>query len=208
MLPPGIFATMHRQGSFLPSGRIEMWKFVPILFVSPVLTTFVPDWDLPIYLIVIYTFTFGILTAFRRLCHEWTSWHLRIPSITEKDMIQWFQDRFPNQSDVANVKLVTAARIALTAEVCKIEDQKPFWNLWNRSGQVDEFVEPIARNLRLIEFLLTTHSGSPELPELFSSSWFVQCELALNNKTQMIRGLREHSAFIHYRYSRYDVCSH
>jgi hypothetical protein len=123
-------------------------------------------------------------------------------------MIQWFQDRFPNHLDADDAKLVTAARVALTAEVCKIEDQEQFWSLWNRSGQVDEFAGPIARNRRVIEFLLATHSGGSEVPELFSSSWFVQCELALNNKRQMMRGLKEHSAFIHYRYSRYDVSSH
>ncbi|KAH6612969.1 hypothetical protein C7974DRAFT_428732 [Boeremia exigua] len=201
----GIFATMHRQGSFLSSGRIEMWKFVPILFISPVLTTFVPNWDLPIYLSVIYTFTFGLLTAFRRLCNEWTSWHLRIPSITEKDMVQWYQDKYLNQLDADDVKPVTAARLALTAEVCEIEERGMFWKLWNRGGQDDKFVEPIARNLRVIEFLLATHSGGEEVPELFSSSWFVQCGLALNNKRQMMRGLKEHSAFIQYRYSRYDI---
>jgi hypothetical protein len=182
-----------------------MWKYVPILFISPILTIFVPHWDLPIYLSVVYVFTFAILTAFRRLCHEWTNWHVRIPRVTEKDMFQWFRKRFPNQLDTDDATLVTAARVALKAEVCKIEDQKRFWNLSNRSSQVDEFAGRIAHNLRLIEFLLATHSGGSEVPELFSSTWFVQCELALNNKSQLMRGLKEHSAFIHYRYSRYDV---
>lgn len=196
---------MHRPDSFLSSGRVEMWKFIPFLFISPVLTVFVSHWDLPIYLSVIYGFTFAILTAFRRLCHEWTTWHLRIPSVTEKDMIQWFRKRCPDQHDTDDAILATAARVALTAAVYQIENQEPFWSLWNRRIQVDEFAGPIADNRRVIEYLLATHSGGSETPELFSSTWFVQFELALNNKKQMMRGLKEHSAFIHYRYSRYDV---
>jgi hypothetical protein len=194
---------MHRSDSCLPSGRIEMWKLVPILFISPILTTFVPHWDLPIYLLVIYAFTFAILSAFRRLCHEWTDWHLKLPVLTETKMVQWFQKRFPDQREKDDATIVTAARVALAAEVCKIEDQKRWWT---RKTHIDEFAGPIAHNLPLMNFLLSAHSGgSGTPPELFSSTWFVQYELALNNNRQLMRGLKEHSAFIHYRYSRYDV---
>lgn len=187
----------------MPSGRIEMWKLVPILFISPILTTFVPHWDLPIYLLVIYAFTFAILSAFRRLCHEWTDWHLKLPVLTETKMVQWFQKRFPDQREKDDATIVTAARVALAAEVCKIEDQKRWWT---RKTHIDEFAGPIAHNLPLMNFLLSAHSGgSGTPPELFSSTWFVQYELALNNNRQLMRGLKEHSAFIHYRYSRYDV---
>lgn len=120
-------------------------------------------------------------------------------------MIQWFRKRFPDQLETDDAALAAKARVALKAEIGKMEARKPLWNRWNCDSQIDEFTGPIAQNWRAMEFLLATCSGDPEVPELFSSAWFVQCELALNNKRQMLRGLKEHSAFIQYRYSRYDV---
>lgn len=196
---------MHRYHSFLPSGRLAMWKFVPILSISPVLSIFVPQWDLPIYLCVIYTFTLVIVIAFRRICNDWTSWHLKIPCFTEKEMIQWFRGQFPDQLDKSDATLMAAARVALKAKIRQIQDQEHFWRLGSRKSQVDEFVGPIAHNQRFFECLLILHSDCSEIPELFSPTWFVQIDLAMKNKRQMMRGLKEHSAFIHYRYSRYDV---
>ncbi|KAI7424007.1 glycosyltransferase family 4 protein [Hortaea werneckii] len=201
----GIFATMHRSGSPLPSGRSAMWKCLPILMISPILTVFVRGWDLLIYLLVVYTFTASLLISFRRLCHEWTDWHIKVPNFKEKDLLTWYRKHASVDSDADATALAGTARYALQQEIIRVQRQKRSWAFWNRSKDTDPFVMKMADGMKFADFLLRKDASAGEPPELFTTTWFVQLELALDNQRQLMRGLKEHSSFINYRYSRYDL---
>lgn len=200
----GMFATMHRADSPFTSGRIAMWKCMPILLVSPILTIFVNGYDLLIYLVVIYVFTFTLLLSFRNLCHEWTGWHTKVPAIKEKDILAWYKKKVPESSEKDSASLATSARAALQLETRNFKRPNRLTALW-RKKKVDSFAEKIAESLPYASFLLVKEAGDAELPDMFTTTWLVQLELALGNQRQLIRGLKEHSAFITYRYSHYDV---
>lgn len=198
---------MHLLDSPLTSGRIAMWKCMTILFISPILTTFVNGHDLLIYLLVIYTFVIVLLITFRNLCHEWTNWPSKVPTIKEKEVLTWYLSKNPDQ-ETSREKSNSAAtsikaRVALRLAVTKYTGQ---WSVWPfKQALEDAFVQKMAIGHPFAMWLLEKESGGEELPEMYSTTWFVQLGLALANQQQLVRGLKEHSPFITYRYSEYDV---
>jgi len=180
-----------------------------ILFISPILTSFVNGHDLLIYLLVLYTFIIALLITFRNLCHEWTNWPSKIPTVKEKDIITWYLSTIENdekdatQTDEATV--VVRARLALRLAV---ERYNTGWTFgpFARSKE-DPFVRKMAIGHPFAMWILKKESGEEELPDMYSTTWFVQLGLALANQRQIVRALKEHSPFITYRYSKYDVSS-
>ncbi|KAF4554721.1 Hypothetical protein D9617_3g017890 [Elsinoe fawcettii] len=206
----GIFATMHRPGSPLTSGRIAMWKCIPILLISPIVTTFVNGHDLLIYMLVIYLFLFCLLLTFRNLCHEWTTWQAKVPTIKEKDLIAWFKAKVADEDDEEDEDedtddnlLAVEARDLLQAEVRRYHSRSLYVKIFYRVA--DDFVKKMAVGHPYAMWLLEKEAGGAELPEMYTATWFVQLELALGNQRQLVRGLREHSPFITFRYSKYDL---
>lgn len=204
----GVFATMHREGSPLTSGRIAMWKCIPILFISPIVTTFVNGHDLLIYMLVIYTFLGVLLYTFRNLCHEWTTWQAKVPTIKEKELIAWFKAKVADEDDEDDQDaddnlLAVEARDLLKAEVYHYHNRSLYVKIFYRVA--DDFVKKMAIGHPYAMWLLEKEAGGQELPEMYTATWFVQLELALGNQRQLVRGLREHSPFITFRYSKYDI---
>lgn len=68
----GIMATMHQQDSPLTSGRTVVWRNIPILLLSPLISSFVNGHDLEIYIPILYTFLLSLIYQYRKLCHEWS----------------------------------------------------------------------------------------------------------------------------------------
>lgn len=204
----GMLATMHRPGSPLSSGRIAMWKCLSILLISPILTTFVNGYDLQVYILVIYFFIFVLLLTFRNLCHEWTTWQTKVPTIKEKDLLSWYRTSGPMESASlaeSPILLSKAARTALQTEVHNLQGRSKVLAFFQSRKDEDKFVHKMAVGLPFALWLLEKESNGEELPEMFTTTWFVQLELALANQKQLTRGLKEHSPFITYRYSKYDV---
>ncbi|PNS18882.1 hypothetical protein CAC42_5421 [Sphaceloma murrayae] len=204
----GVFATMHRPGSPLTSGRIAMWKCIPILAISPIVTTFVNGHDLLIYMLVIYTFVIALLFTFRNLCHEWTTWQAKVPTIKEKDLVAWFKAKVADEDDEDDEDaddnlLAVEARDLLKAEVRRYHERSLYVKIFYRVA--DDFVKKMAIGHPYAMWLLEKEAGGQELPEMYTATWFVQLELALGNQRQLVRGLREHSPFITFRYSKYDI---
>ncbi|KAI7443195.1 glycosyltransferase family 4 protein [Hortaea werneckii] len=140
-----------------------------------------------------------------RLCHEWTDWHIKVPNFKEKDLLAWYRKHASVDADADATALSGAARCALQREINRVQRQKRSWAFWNRSNDTDPFVMKMADGMKFADFLLRKDASAGEPPELFTTTWFVQLELALDNQRQLMRGLKEHSAFINYRYSRYDL---
>ena len=199
---------MHRQGCPLTSGRIAMWRCIPILLISPIVSTFINEHDLLIYLLIIYLFIVVLLWSFRNLCHEWTTWQNKVPTIKEKDIIAWYKKKqqggTTTEEKEGAASFTASARALLTAELATYS--RPRWYApWRYFQDKDQFVHDMAVGMPFALWLLEKESPGAELPEEFTATWFVQLELALNNQKQLMRGLKEHSQFILFRYSKYDV---
>ncbi|KAG9623282.1 glycosyltransferase family 4 protein, partial [Aureobasidium melanogenum] len=205
----GMFATMHRLGCPLRSGRTAMWRRVPILFVPPILTTFVNGHDLLIYLLIIYTFVIALLITFRNLLHEWTTWLSKVPSVKEKDLIAWYNSKMKKEKESSSggdsQDIAARARFALRLAVHEFRDKSFFRQMFYPEPDMDPFVKKMGIGYPYALWLLEKEAGGAELPAIYTTTWFVQLELAFANQRQLMRGLKEHSQFITFRYSKYDL---
>jgi hypothetical protein len=201
-------STMHRQGSPLTSGRVVLWRTIPLLTISPLLSTFVTGHDLTIYLSVTLVFVLLLIVQYRTLCIEWSTWMSRVPKFTERDVTVWYEKKIGHiqekGGEEAGQAVKESAQKALRKDVEAFKKKK--LKLFRRRAQ-DSFVQNAARGLPLAQWLLEKGSDGAKLPESFSNTWFVQLELAVKTQQQMVRGLKEHSAFFLFRYAKYDVSS-
>lgn len=202
-----MFATIYRLGCPLTSGRTAMWRCIPILFISPILTSFVNGHDLLIYLLIIYTFVVALLVSFRNLLHEWTTWLSKVPSVKEKDLIAWHNSlkKQDSTSEGDSQEIAARARLALRTAVHEFRNRSLFRQTFNSEPDMDPFVKKMGIGHPYALWLLEKEAGGAELPEMYTTTWFVQLELAFANQRQLTRGLKEHSQFITFRYSKYDV---
>ncbi|KAH0279928.1 glycosyltransferase family 4 protein, partial [Aureobasidium melanogenum] len=205
----GMFATMHRLGCPLTSGRTAMWRCIPILFISPILTTFVNGHDLLIYLLIIYTFVIALLFTFRNLLHEWTTWLAKVPSVKEKDLLAWYNSKMKKEQEFSSggdsQEIAARARLALRLAVHEFRNRSFFRRAFNPEPEIDPFVKKMGIGHPYALWLLEKEALGAELPAIYTTTWFVQLELAFTNQRQLVRGLKEHSQFITFRYSKYDL---
>jgi hypothetical protein len=201
----GVMSTMHRQGSPLTSGRVVLWRTIPLLAVSPLVSTFVVGYDLAIYLNVTVLFVLLLLIQYRTLCTEWSTWMSRVPKFTERDVTAWYEkkiNRTQEKGEEASQALKEAAQKALRNDVDAFNGKS--LKFFRRRGQ-DSFVANAAKGLPLAQWILEKGSDGAKLPDSFSNTWFVQLDLGVKTQQQMVRGLKEHSAFFLFRYAKYDV---
>jgi hypothetical protein len=186
-----------------------MWRCIPILFISPILTTFVNGHDLLIYLLIIYTFVITLLVSFRNLLHEWTTWLAKVPSVKEKDLITWYNSVMKEEQESVpggdSQDIATRARLALRLAVHEYRNRSFFRKVFSSEPNINLFVKKMGIGHPYALWLLEKEAGGAELPEIYTTTWFVQLELAFANQRQLTRGLKEHSQFITFRYSKYDV---
>lgn len=186
-----------------------MWRCIPILFISPILTTFVNGHDLLIYLLIIYTFVIALLISFRNLLHEWTTWLAKVPSVKEKDLMTWYNSINKDKQDSASggdsQDLALCARLALRLAVHEYRNRSLLRKIFSSEPKMDPFVKKMGIGHPYALWLLEKEAGGAALPEIYTTTWFVQLELAFANQRQLTRGLKEHSQFITFRYSKYDV---
>ena len=197
----GVLATMHRDGSPFPSGRFVLWKSIPVLLISPILTLFIHGYDFIIYMVVLYSFGLTLLYNFRSSCAEWSQWHTKVKTISDKDVLEWYRlDHPPAYNEEEEYE---HARAALEAAVTR-QHQSTGW-LSSRSDR-GELVQSLAPGLEYSRWLLVKDGGpGAEAPPPFSSAWNNSLKVSLNTYQLFIRGLKEHSAFLQWRYSKNDI---
>lgn len=203
----GIMATMHQTGSPLTSGRIALWRALPVLFISPIVSSFVNGNDLAIYLPVAYGFLVFTLIQYRNLCHEWSMWMTHIPKITENEILDWYSDkaeqfaRDDKSSSAGDDQAKVRSRMAREAFTKAIEEYNGrFIKSW---GKKDPLVERTAKGLPYAAWLLRKDDGP--IPDPFTTAWFPQLKTAIDRHKQLVRGLKEHSIFILFRLAKNDI---
>ncbi|KUI69718.1 hypothetical protein VM1G_05039 [Cytospora mali] len=221
----GVMATMHQQGSPLKSGRTVLWRTIPVLFLSPLISALVPGHDVVIYLPVSYGFLVLILFQYRQLCHEWSTWMNKIPRITEKDILSWYnakieakaaEDSSGSGSDsrkgssgakAADDKMSPEAKkkLALLAFRKKVEAYSDGIFGFGRTQHADPVIVRIARGMPYLEWLLKKDDPARPRAETLTTGWFGQVSQALKTQEQLAQGLKEHSIFVLFRYARFDI---
>lgn len=69
---------------------------VPVLFVSPLVTIFVHGYDTQVYLSVLYCFVALVLVGTRHIASLWATWFLKIETIDDKALKEWYLERTGN----------------------------------------------------------------------------------------------------------------
>lgn len=190
----GIMATMHQHGSPLLSGRTVIWRTVPLLFAGPIITTFVREHDLLIYLLTGYIFLIALLWQYRWLCRTWSSWIQLIPKVSEKEIKEWQKKRAGTKevdSDTACEEFYQAIQQY---------NNTPFKRF---RAQRDPLVARTAMGLPYAFWLLKKEGSTP--PKPFSAAWFPKMKTVLDSHQQLIRGLKGHSIFFLFRLGRQEI---
>ncbi|KAK0616354.1 hypothetical protein B0T14DRAFT_458687 [Immersiella caudata] len=213
----GIMATMHQPGSPLTSGRTVLWRTIPLLFVSPVVSSFFNRYDVAIYLSVGYTFLCLLLLQYRRLCREWVTWTDNVPKISERDIVDWYSSRLGKNlaSDDSSESSVMISEETQTVpskvgalqafQAAMQRYQGNMASIKQRLLYPDPFLERVDKGLPYIEWLLRKEHSRRDIAEAFSVSWFAQLSQASKAQQAMTQGLKEHSIFMLSRHATLDV---
>ncbi|KAK0701536.1 hypothetical protein B0T21DRAFT_417089 [Apiosordaria backusii] len=215
----GIMATMHQHGTPLTSGRTVLWRTLPLLFISPIMSTYLNGHDLKIYLSVGYGFLILLFIQYRSLCHEWINWLDNVPKFTEKDILTWYTTRLEKQnsgtqssstssvSDSLSENADDFKKLALQAfRETILEGSTNFGHLKNTVLTPDPLVRRVVKGLPYILWLMKKDATEDNQPaEMFSVAWFSQLSQALKRQQQMAQGLKEHSIFMLFRYGKLDI---
>ncbi|KAH7239890.1 uncharacterized protein BKA55DRAFT_706140 [Fusarium redolens] len=204
----GVMSAMHQHESPIRSGRNILLKVMPILLISPIVSTFVNGYDMVIYLPVMYTFLFVTLYRFRRLCHEWISWMDRIPKFTHNDIVKWYQAQevpeFRDDEEKGEKKDEAAmAQEAFT--IALVSHQRRTREARVSGVLADPLVSRVAEGMPYIDWLLKKTMPTGNRPDTFSTAWFTLIAESTNQQRQLSRGLKDHNPFIIFRLARFDI---
>lgn len=200
----GVMSTMHLHEAPLTSGRKVVLQTLPILLLSPLISSFVNGHDLAIYLPIMYAFLSIILWRYRRLCQEWSGWMEKIPKFTNKDVLEWHSARMsaeksvqdsagPADGDMARSSFTAA----VTAHIRHTHEAKGFMS--------DSLIRRVSEGMPYIDWLLKKTASEKAPPPLFTTAWFTQLADSVNQQQQLRRGLKEHNTFILFRLARHDI---
>jgi hypothetical protein len=178
---------------------------VPFLFISPIITIWIPGHDIFIYLSVIYTFLFLLVLGVRYTGSRWTTWYLTIEKIGDPALRDWYVKTYERGDERALAGLTEPAALKLAREAM-MRDVKAARSRFGRKT-TDPVVLSMAKSYDATVFLLewySSYSGTP-LPIPFSSTWNMQTKVALQTLKQLQTGIRLHNAFIHWRQAGDEV---
>ncbi|TQS36907.1 hypothetical protein Golomagni_02634 [Golovinomyces magnicellulatus] len=198
-------ANFQYPGSAFLSGRPIILVLVLFLLISPIISIWISDHDISIYLTVFYTFIILLLLSIRYLGSRWTTWFLGIEYIEDQSLKRWYIERYHNGSEtsLSNIKesgIMNLARDAMIRDVGAAK--KNFWKKIN-----DPIVKSLVKSYDASVFLLewySTYSETP-LPIPYSSTWNIQIKVALQKLIQLQTGIKLHNAFIHWRQAGDEV---
>ncbi|KAH7383582.1 glycosyltransferase family 4 protein [Cadophora sp. MPI-SDFR-AT-0126] len=201
-------ANFQYPGTAFNSGRPVIVMVIPFLFISPIITIWVPDKDIYIYLAVIYTFVILLGIGVRHIGSLWTTWYLSIEKISDKDLRKWYVNTYENGNEDA-VSSLTEPGVLKLARDALINDVRASRKRFRRKSK-DSVVLSLAKSYNATVFLLEWYSGysGTPLPIPYSSTWNMQTKVALQTLKQIQTGIRLHNAFIHWRQAGDEVgCS-
>lgn len=194
-----LFATLAcltYPGTAFLSGRKIILSCMPMLFLSPIITTFVGH-DSLVYLLVLYAFIGLLFIGLRSTAANWVTWYQNIRVTDDAEIKEWYisnfadndRDEIIKMSDPAVLKL---AREALLRSV--LAEKKT--TIFGRSTS-DSLVNGLAKDWDSTNFLINWYCRYADVPRpiAFSSGWNIQTKVALDTIHNAQKGIRLHNAF-------------
>ncbi|TWU71439.1 hypothetical protein ED733_002723 [Metarhizium rileyi] len=207
MLIVNALSIYQLPGSSFLSGRTVTFSCIPILFISPIVTMFV-ERDIIVYLTVLSCFLIALLFGARSTISQWSSWYLKIPFVTDAEVINWYRkDTTASAANLDNLDdkdVMPLARSAIHAAVLKETNRFCF-----SKASSDPLVKKLAEGYQSTTFLMRwycRHKRS-RLPLVYSTTWNLTLKAGMENLTNMQKGLKLHSAFLHWRATGRDIWS-
>ncbi|CAN9375743.1 unnamed protein product [Alternaria alternata] len=88
-----VLSTYQVPGSSFLNGRKVIIMVVPTLTVSPLLTIFIPHYDIYIYPGVLYIFVSLLVLGTRHVATQWVTWYHNIKTLNDADIKAWYVER-------------------------------------------------------------------------------------------------------------------
>lgn len=194
-------ANYQFTGSAFQSGRAVIICCIPVLFLSPLITMFVPYHDITIYLCVLYVFVTLLLLGVRTTGSRWTTWYQKIELVTDTELREWYlnkrvatsRDSLEKMSDPALLRL---ARQAINHDIAVERRLRMFVN-----KSKDPLVAKLVKSYEATDFLMDWYCrfSGVKKPILYSSAWNVTTKVALFSLQKSQLGIRFHNGFLHWR---------
>lgn len=199
-------ASFQYPGSAFLSGRSAIMLCLPGLLVSPVITAF-SGHDVIVYLAIFYIVIGGLLVSLRNIGAKWVTWYQNIKKTDDKEIRKWYiQEKTGGNSKVLDSLTIPAAlkvaREALLVDVLMEVNRGMF-----KKPTQDKLVRELAADWDATNFLLNWYCRHADVPRPipFSSSWNIQTKVGIQTLSDAQKGIRLHSAFIHWRQAGDEV---
>ena len=178
---------------------------IPFLFISPIITIWIPGYDIFIYLSVIYTFLMLLVAGVRYTGSRWTTWYLEIEKISDSGLREWYVETHAegNEEVLSGLTDPRVLRLARIELLRKVKEARGLFGISSKDPVVLSLAKSYDATIFLLEWY-SGYSGTP-LPIPYSSTWNMQTKVALQTLKQLQTGIRLHNAFIHWRQAGDEV---
>ncbi|KAF2017560.1 glycosyltransferase family 4 protein [Aaosphaeria arxii CBS 175.79] len=220
-----VLSTYQVPGSAFLNGRKAIILLIPTLVISPLITTWIPDYDIIVYPCVLYLFVTFLILGTRHVGMRWVTWYHNIKTLNDKDIKDWYIQAHGKTDGHGSKRNSQAARISVSLSEMSSADSELFYglsepailalcrkvlheavmkeknrNFWQKSTK-DAFVKELAGCWDSTIFLLDWYSRLTETkrPIPYSSTWNLETQVALESMQQSQKGIKLHNSFIHWR---------
>jgi hypothetical protein len=184
------------------SGRLVIIQCIPILFLSPILTTFVGH-DIIIYPIVLAVFLLSLMLGARRVISQWGTWYHKIPTVSDKDVASWYM----KYSSISQDALSDMGASPLPRKTLQVAVDKERSRSFFSKATSDEVVRKLAEGYDATIVLMDWYCkySRTKMPFPYSPTWNLQTKAAVDTLRDMQKGLKLHNAFVHWRHAGDEV---
>jgi len=191
-------------GTDFLSGRTAIMSRIPILFISPILTIWVQH-DIVVYPCVLTIFLVSLLWGARDVLSKWTTWYLDIPTVADTDIIEWYLETSGTEMSTDEVGISSLPREAFLDAILKERARSSLFR--RKRSRAHHLIVKMAAGYDSTQFLMRWFCSftRTRLPMVYSSSWNLTLRAGIERMTNMQKGLRLHSAFLHWRRTGLDI---
>ncbi len=199
-------AVYQFPGFKFQSGRTSVVLCIPILLISPIVTSFAGH-DIIVYPIVLSGFLVTLMYAARGVFAEWHCWYNQVPIVSDTELVHWFERFSTARNKTTELPGVDLAATPLPRTALMVEMQKERHRLPWQKSTVDTFVKTIAVGHDSTLLLMDWYCkySRTKMPYPYSPTWNLQVKAAVDTLKDIQKGLKLHNAFIHWRESGPEV---
>ncbi|KAF2758815.1 hypothetical protein EJ05DRAFT_365757 [Pseudovirgaria hyperparasitica] len=196
-----VLSTYQFPGSSFLNGRYVIIYLIPTLLIAPIITMWIPDHDVIIYLVVMFIFVFFLLLGTRWVGSRWVDWCNHIKCVDDAAVKAWYIREKQNGKEdtldgLSQPAILALCRAHLYNAVMKEKNRK-FW----QKSEADKLVRELAECWDSTIFLLNWYCRLSDVkrPIPYSSTWNLETQVAYDSLQQNQKGIRLHNSFIHWR---------